>query len=102
MEVPALARIQVAGIIARAMPATGRIAFLSQRSFFSTDLYVADAANGKIVRKLTSTATDPHFSSIQSLDSSGANVGTGQPNGLTPVEFATRPSEGQNQNRISS
>ncbi len=48
------------------------IAFLSTRSLFSTDLYLADAATGKIVRKLTSTATDPHTSSIQFIYSAGA------------------------------
>lgn len=48
------------------------IAFLSTRSVFSTDLFVADAASGKIVHKLTSTATDPHFSSIQFIYSAGA------------------------------
>src|SRR4051812_48292528 len=48
------------------------IAFLSTRSIFSIDLFVADAANGKIVRKLTSTASDPHFSSIQFIYSAGA------------------------------
>jgi WD40 repeat protein len=48
------------------------IAFLSSRSFFSTDLYVADAAIGRIARKLTSTATNPHFSSLQFIDSAGA------------------------------
>ena len=48
------------------------IAFLSTRSIFSTDLFIADAASGKIVHKLTSTATDPHFSSLQFIDSAGA------------------------------
>jgi Tol biopolymer transport system component len=48
------------------------LAFLSSRGFFSIDLYVADAATGKIVRKLTSTATDPHYSSIQFIYSAGA------------------------------
>src|SRR5919199_1220734 len=48
------------------------IAFLSTRSVFSTDLFVADVATGKIVRRLTSTATDPHFSSIQFIYSAGA------------------------------
>ena len=48
------------------------IAFLSARSFFSIDLYVADASTGKIVHKLTSTATDPHYSSIQFIYSAGA------------------------------
>ncbi len=49
-----------------------RLAFLSQRSFFSTDLFIADARTGKIQRQLTSTGTDPHFSSIESIESSGA------------------------------
>src|SRR6516225_10363722 len=48
------------------------IAFLSSRSFFSIDLYVADTATGHIVRKLTSTATNPHFSSLQFIYSAGA------------------------------
>ena len=38
----------------------------------SIDLFVADAATGKIVRKLTSTASDPHFSSLQFIYSAGA------------------------------
>ena len=48
------------------------IAFLSTRSLFSADLYLAEAATGRIVRKLTSTATDPHVSSIQFIHSAGA------------------------------
>jgi surface antigen Omp85-like protein/WD40 repeat protein len=48
------------------------LAFLSTRSFFSVDLFVADAATGRIVRRLTSTSTDPHFSSVQFIQSSGA------------------------------
>jgi hypothetical protein len=48
------------------------IAFLSARSFFSTDLYIADASTGRIVRRLTSTASDPHYSSIQFIYSAGA------------------------------
>src|SRR5205823_11546319 len=47
------------------------IAFLSERSIFSIDLFIADAATGKIVHKLTSTATDPHYSSIQFIYSAG-------------------------------
>jgi Tol biopolymer transport system component len=49
-----------------------RIAFLSERSVFSIDLFIADAATGKILHKLTSTATDPHYSSIQFIYSAGA------------------------------
>jgi Tol biopolymer transport system component len=47
------------------------IAFLSSRGLLSVDLYVADAATGEIVRKLTSTATDPHVSSIEFIYSAG-------------------------------
>jgi hypothetical protein len=38
---------------------------------FATDLDVADAATGQIVRKLTSTANDRHFSSIEFIHSAG-------------------------------
>ena len=48
------------------------IAFLSTRSFFSVDLYVADAVTGKIVRRLTSQATNPHFSSVQFISVNGS------------------------------
>ncbi len=48
------------------------IAFLSERSLFSIDLFIADAATGQILRQLTSTATDPHYSSIQFIYSAGA------------------------------
>ena len=48
------------------------IAFLSARSFFSIDLYIADRASGMIVHKLTSTATNPHYSSLQFIYSAGA------------------------------
>jgi Tol biopolymer transport system component len=48
------------------------IAFLSARSFFSVDLYVADVETGRTLHKLTSTATDPHFASIQFIYSAGA------------------------------
>jgi hypothetical protein len=47
------------------------IAFLSNRGFFSVDLYVADAATGRIVRQLTRTATDPHYSSLEFIRSAG-------------------------------
>jgi hypothetical protein len=49
-----------------------KIAFLSERSVFSIDLFVADASTGRTLRKLTSTATDPHYSSLQFIYSSGA------------------------------
>jgi Tol biopolymer transport system component len=48
-----------------------RLALLSSRSLVSTDLYIANARTGEILRKLTSTATNPHFSSIQFIESAG-------------------------------
>jgi hypothetical protein len=48
------------------------IAFLSERSGFSIDLFVAEVDSGRVLRKLTSTATDPHFSSLQFIYSAGA------------------------------
>ena len=47
------------------------LAFLSTRSLLSVDVFIAETATGRVVRKLTSTATDPHFSSIQFIHSAG-------------------------------
>ena len=49
-----------------------RIVYLSERDMLSIDMYVADAESGRVLRRLTNTAIDPHFSSIQFLTSSGA------------------------------
>jgi hypothetical protein len=49
-----------------------RMMFLSQRSLLSIDLYLADAQTGKILRKITNTAVDPHFSSLEFIYSAGA------------------------------
>jgi Tol biopolymer transport system component len=48
-----------------------RMVFLSERSLFSIDMFVADVATGKIGRRLTETASDPHFDSLQFLSSAG-------------------------------
>jgi Tol biopolymer transport system component len=48
------------------------VAFLSSRDLFSVDLYLADTQTGKIIKKLTSTALDPHFESIQFIKSAGS------------------------------
>jgi Tol biopolymer transport system component len=58
-------------------PDGSRIAYLSGRDLLSVDLYLADAQTGRIIRKLVSTAFDPHFSSIQFISSAG----TWHPNG---------------------
>ncbi len=48
-----------------------RIVFLSERSLFSIDMFVADVATGKIGRRLVETTSDPHFDSLQFLSSAG-------------------------------
>lgn len=53
-------------------PDGSTVAFLSERSLFSIDVYLADAKTGKIRRRLTSTATDPHVTSLQFIRSAGA------------------------------
>jgi Tol biopolymer transport system component len=53
-------------------PDGSRLMFFSERDLFSIDLYLADAKTGKIIRKVTDTATDPHVESLQFLSSAGA------------------------------
>ena len=48
-----------------------RVVFLSEKSLFSIDMYVAEVATGRIQRKLVETTTDPHFDSLQFLASAG-------------------------------
>lgn len=47
------------------------IVFLSERDLFSTDLYLADASTGKIIRKVLSTAKEGHLDDLNYLESSG-------------------------------
>jgi Tol biopolymer transport system component len=58
-------------------PDGSRVVFLSGRDFLSIDLFLAETQTGRIIRKLVSTATDPHFSSIQFI----ASAGTWHPKG---------------------
>lgn len=48
-----------------------RLVFLSERSLFSIDMYVADATTGRVTRKIVETAGDPHFDSLEFLNSAG-------------------------------
>jgi hypothetical protein len=48
-----------------------RLVFVSERGHYSMDVFVADAASGMVERKIVSTAGDPHFDSLQFIDSSG-------------------------------
>ncbi len=45
--------------------------FLSEKDLFSTDLYLADASTGKIIRKVLSTIKDGHLDDLNYLESSG-------------------------------
>lgn len=53
-------------------PDGSRLMFFSERDLFSIDLYLADARTGKVIRKVTDTATNAHFESLQFLTSAGA------------------------------
>ena len=49
-----------------------QIVFLSERDGYSIDVCLADATTGVVIKKLVSTAADPHFDSLQFLESAGA------------------------------
>jgi WD40 repeat protein len=49
-----------------------RIIYFSSRDMLSIGLYLADAANGRIIRKLVDTTLDPHFSSLEFINSAGS------------------------------
>jgi Tol biopolymer transport system component len=53
-------------------PDGSKIVFFSSRDLFSIDLYVADTETGKVLRKITDTATNPHLDSIEFIESAGA------------------------------
>ena len=53
-------------------PDGSKLMFLSERDLFSIDMFLADVATGKIIRKITKTDVDPHFESIQFVNSAGA------------------------------
>jgi hypothetical protein len=59
--------------VAPALSPDGRsLMFLSERDRLSTDLFLSDVDRGDVVRKIVSTAADPHFDSLQYIHSSGA------------------------------
>ncbi|MHB8055130.1 MAG: TolB family protein [Candidatus Aminicenantales bacterium] len=49
-----------------------RFVFISSRDLFSIEMFMGDAQTGKVTRKLTKTAIDPHFQSIQFIYSAGS------------------------------
>jgi Tol biopolymer transport system component len=66
-------------------PDGNEIMFLSERDRFSVDMFVADAHTGAIKRTIVSTATDPHFDSLEFIDSAGAWDPTGRQFAFTAV-----------------
>lgn len=48
------------------------LVFLSERDGFSMDVYLAEVSTRRVTKRLTTTAVDPHFDSLQFLDSAGA------------------------------
>jgi dipeptidyl aminopeptidase/acylaminoacyl peptidase len=56
-----------------ALSADGRwMAFLSDRTFLSVDLFVADATTGDVVRRLTDVTTNPRYGSMAFTGSAGS------------------------------
>jgi Tol biopolymer transport system component len=53
-------------------PDGNEVMFLSDRGLFSIDLFLADAHTGKVKKQLTRTAVDPHFQSLQFIQSAGS------------------------------
>jgi Tol biopolymer transport system component len=76
-RIPGLAdggRLHVAPALS---PGGTQVVFISERDRLSLDLFLADAKTGGGLRKLVSTAADPHFDSLQYIRSSGAWDGAG-------------------------
>ena len=48
-----------------------RMVFLSSKSLFSIEMFLADVPSGRIVRKIVKTAADPHFDSLEFINSAG-------------------------------
>lgn len=53
-------------------PDGSMVAFLSEKDLFSIEMFLADAETGEILRRFTKKASDPHFESLQFINSSGA------------------------------
>jgi len=54
-----------------------RMVYMSDAGLFSIDMYLADAENGRTIRKLVSATRDPHLESMQFINSAGAWDATG-------------------------
>ena len=61
------------------------VVFFSQRDQFSIELFLANVETGKVDRKLLKSATDPHFDSLEFLNSAGAWSPDGRDLAITAV-----------------
>jgi Tol biopolymer transport system component len=65
--------------VSPALSPDGRsIVFLSSRDLFSIDMYLGDVATGQVSKRLVRTDIDPHFESIEFINSAGAWSADGQ------------------------
>ncbi len=62
-----------------------QLVFVSERDGYAVDVFLADVQSGAIIRKLLSTATDPHVDSIQFIESAGGWDRTGKQFALATV-----------------
>ncbi len=58
-------------------PDGSRIVFYSARDLFSVEMFMADANTGHIIRRVTKTAVDPHWQSLEFINSAGSFDDTG-------------------------
>jgi len=58
-------------------PDGSRIVFYSARDLFSIEMFMADAHTGQILQRVTKTAVDPHFQSLEFINSAGSFDGSG-------------------------
>lgn len=49
-----------------------RLVFMSEKDLFSFDLFLADAGSGAVKKKISHSATSPHFDALRFVDSSGS------------------------------
>jgi Tol biopolymer transport system component len=52
-------------------PDGSKVVFLTERDFFHIEMFAADVETSEIERKLVKTASDPHFESLQFINSAG-------------------------------
>jgi len=49
-----------------------RLVYMSEKDLFSFDLFLADAGSGDVEKKISHSATSPHFDALRFVDSSGS------------------------------